>query len=267
MSAYLISLLSKTVYSTLKTLCLPASPGSMKFSELTTLLSQHFRIKTSRTTATFLFRQCSQGPTETVTEFAHKLKNKSVDCDFDAFLDRALRDQFIAGLRDIGLKKTILTKPDADVKTFQNVQEIALAEEAATRFANQMSISAATASTSTDPTQVHHASSTSTKKSWQTKKKQFSRPPTTQRLCYQASVHCQTCTPFTVAVFIIIILNKFEEGGIIMQTYSKAVLAFRHETFRSITRQMTIWKYEHKLGRVNVFNLTVVLKSKEYSYT
>ena len=185
MSAYLISLLSKTVYSTLKTLCLPASPGSMKFSELTTLLSQHFRIKTSRTTATFLFRQCSQGPAETVTEFAHKLKNKSVDCDFDAYLDRALRDQFIAGLRDIGLKKTILTKPDADVKTFQNVQEIALAEEAATGFANQMSISAATASTSTDPTQVHHASSTSTKKSWQTKKKQFSRPPTTQRLCYR----------------------------------------------------------------------------------
>ena len=93
MSAYLISLLSKTVYATLKTLCLPASPGAMKFSELTTLLSQHFRIKTSRTTATFLFRQCSQGPAETVTEFAHKLKNKSVDCDFDAFLDRALRDQ------------------------------------------------------------------------------------------------------------------------------------------------------------------------------
>ena len=31
MSAYLISLLSKTVYSTLKTLCLPASLGSMKF--------------------------------------------------------------------------------------------------------------------------------------------------------------------------------------------------------------------------------------------
>ena len=96
-----------------------------------------------------------------------------------------LRDHFIAGFRDIGLKKTILTKPDADVKTFQNVQEIALAEEAATRFANQMSISAATPSTSTDPTQVHHASSTSTKKSWQTKKKQFSRPPTTQRLCYR----------------------------------------------------------------------------------
>ena len=177
MSAYLISPLIKMVYSTLKTLCLPASTGSMKFSEL--------KIKTSRTTVTFLFRQCSQGPTETATEFVHKLKNKSVDCDFDAFLDRALRDQFIAGLRDIGLKKTILTKPDADVKTFQNVQEIALAEEAATRFADQMSISAGTASTSTEPTQVHHASSTSTKKSWQTKRKQFSRPPTTQRLCYR----------------------------------------------------------------------------------
>ena len=52
-----------------------------------------------------------------------------------------------------------------------------------------------------------------------------------------------------------------------MQTYSKAVLAFRHDAFRPIIRQMTTWKYEQKLGKVNVFNLTEVLKSKEYSYT
>ena len=103
MSAVLISLLSKTVYSTLKTLCLPASLGTMKYSELTNLLLGHYKVKTSRTTATFLFRQCAQGPVETVTDFAHKLKNKSVDCDFGGFLDRALRDQFITGLRDIGL--------------------------------------------------------------------------------------------------------------------------------------------------------------------
>ena len=140
----------------------------MKYTELMTLLSGHYKIKTSRTTVTFLFRQCSQGPVKTVTDFVHRLMDKAADCDFSAFLDRVLHDQFIAGLCDTGLKETILTKGAGDVKTFQNVQDIALAEEAATRFANQISSSAATAAAGTDSDQAHHTSHE--KNSWKQKK-------------------------------------------------------------------------------------------------
>ena len=138
MTSHLISMLSKTVYATLKTLCLPATPKDKKYVEICALLEDHYKVQTSRTTATYLFRQCVQSHTESVTDFAHRLKKGAVDCEFGSFLDRALRDQFIAGLRDLGMKKTILTKPDSAVKSFDSVFQLAITEEMAGKFAQQM---------------------------------------------------------------------------------------------------------------------------------
>ena len=103
MTAHLVSLLSKTVYSTLKTLCLPKSPSDYKYAQIATILQDHYKTKTSRTTATHRFRQCTQNSTEAVTEFSHRLKNIAVDCQFGTHLDRALSDQFVAGLRDLSV--------------------------------------------------------------------------------------------------------------------------------------------------------------------
>ena len=59
----------------------------------------------------------------------------------------------------------------------------------------------------------------------------------------------------------------FVLSELIKLTHSKAVLAFRQEAFRSISRLIATWKYVPKLGKVNVLKVTEVLKSKEHSYT
>lgn len=59
-------------------------------------------------------------------------------CEFDAFLDTALRDRFVAGLRDIRIKKAMLSL-DSQMK-FKKVVEQAKKEELVGREAGLMSV-------------------------------------------------------------------------------------------------------------------------------
>ena len=87
MTAHLVSHLSKSAFTTLKGLCLPDSPPPKKYAEIATLLTDHYKEKSTTTTATFKFRQCIQRREETVTEFSHRLKRAAVPCEFATHLD------------------------------------------------------------------------------------------------------------------------------------------------------------------------------------
>ena len=140
-AAYLVSLLSKTAYTTLRTLCLPDEVKDKKFNDLCKLLSKHFKVEKSSTTATFEFRQCVQGVSESCTEYSHRLQRLAVDCKFDVFLDRALKDQFLTGLRRVDMKKKILTAPANQTSSFSEVFQLALTEERADKFVQQLQTS------------------------------------------------------------------------------------------------------------------------------
>ncbi|XP_065195792.1 uncharacterized protein LOC135827192 [Sycon ciliatum] len=194
MTAYLISLLSKTVYSTLKTLCLPRNPTDFKYSEIVDKLKVHYKVKTSRTTATHKFRQCVQGPSESVTDYSHKLQRCAVECKFGDHLDRALCDQFVAGLRDLDTRKFILSKPDDDVKSFQNVFQLALTEETAGLFARTLQASGSARDQVQDDG-VHELRTrhSSDKHKFQSKSK--SKTPTTKsKACYRCGVASHLAT-------------------------------------------------------------------------
>eukprot|EP00117_Sycon_ciliatum_P015218 scpid18577/ scgid6200/ Retrotransposable element Tf2 155 kDa protein type 1 len=194
MTAYLISLLSKTVYSTLKTLCLPKNPTDFKYSEIVDKLKVHYKVKTSRTTATHKFRQCVQGPSESVTDYSHKLQRCAVECKFGDHLDRALCDQFVAGLRDLDTRKFILSKPDDDVKSFQNVFQLALTEETAGLFARTLQASGSARDQVQDDG-VHELRTrhSSDKHKFQSKSK--SKTPTTKsKACYRCGAASHLAT-------------------------------------------------------------------------
>ena len=91
-SAYLISLLSKTVYSTLKTLCLPKAPSDSKYQEIGGKLTDHYKVQTSRSSVMHAFRNCTQLPTESVTDFSHRLQCSAGDCKCESHFDTALSD-------------------------------------------------------------------------------------------------------------------------------------------------------------------------------
>ena len=162
-AAVLISLLSGTVYSTLKSLCLPNTPATKGFDELITLLNDYYKPEVSSVTATYLFNQCRQESEEPVKDFINRLKRAAVKCDFGFHLDRALRDQFLAGLSDGATRKEILVKPAADIRTFQEVAKIATARETAVKAAAQLASSSIVVSSSSSVNAVsrkHRSSGT-----------------------------------------------------------------------------------------------------------
>ncbi|KAK3798940.1 hypothetical protein RRG08_035567 [Elysia crispata] len=69
--------------------------------------------------------------TENIAEFASKVKRASAKCDFGTHLPRALRDQFVIGVKNQATKKKLLSED----KTFEDCQKIAIADETADREA------------------------------------------------------------------------------------------------------------------------------------
>ena len=76
----------------------------------------------------------------------NRLKRAAIKCDFGTHNDRALRDQFLAGLLNSTTRREILAKPPSDITTFQAVTKIAVARETALKAAAQ--ITPATTATS-----------------------------------------------------------------------------------------------------------------------
>eukprot|EP00117_Sycon_ciliatum_P012587 scpid91167/ scgid13601/ len=139
MFAHLISSLSKDVYATLKSLCLPTSPADKSFDEVCALLRDYYKVRRSATTASYQFRSCVQHQAgERIVDFCNRLKRAAVPCQFGDHLDRALKDQFVAGLASSDIKRKILTSADADTNKFADVVQIAEREESAITYAGQL---------------------------------------------------------------------------------------------------------------------------------
>ena len=108
--AVLVSLLSAEVYSILRSLCLPAKVADKKLSEICDLMRKYFQPAISQVSATFNFHQLKQKENESTADFIIRLKRLAVRCEFADHLDRALRDQFIAGLSSSSTRNFLLTK-------------------------------------------------------------------------------------------------------------------------------------------------------------
>lgn len=83
----------------------------------------------------FKFNQCCQSPGEPVQEFITTLKKLASHCEFDTFLDDALRDRLIVGLVDEACQRKLLGESSL---TFQKACEKALYSELVKNQSNQI---------------------------------------------------------------------------------------------------------------------------------
>ncbi|XP_065189626.1 uncharacterized protein K02A2.6-like [Sycon ciliatum] len=136
-AAVLISQLSAENYSILKSLCLPDKPAQKTFEELGELLSEHFKPNVSVLAATHRFQRICQKDGESATQYAARLKQAAMDCKFQAYLDRALRDQFVSGLKSMSVTKEILSKAK-ETSSLADIVTMASAYETASRESEQL---------------------------------------------------------------------------------------------------------------------------------
>ena len=138
---------SKT-YELLRNLVAPGKPADLKYQELVEVLGKHFNPAPLLIAERFHFHNRNQNDGEGVADYAAALKKYAEWCQFDSFLEQALRDRFVCGLRNRAIQKKLLTEKDL---TWKMAVDIANAMESADRQANALRNEASNSINKLDP--------------------------------------------------------------------------------------------------------------------
>uniref|UniRef100_A0A3Q1F3H9 Retrotransposon gag domain-containing protein n=1 Tax=Acanthochromis polyacanthus TaxID=80966 RepID=A0A3Q1F3H9_9TELE len=136
-----LSVIGADTYKLLKNLVSPKVPSALPYEELTKVLSTHYRPAPVVIAERFRFQKRNQKEGETVSDYVVALRQLSTTCDFGQYLDDALRDRFVSGMRSDAVQRRLLSEKEL---TFSRACEIAVSMELASR--NTMEFSGHSAS-------------------------------------------------------------------------------------------------------------------------
>lgn len=131
----LFSVMGPKTYGLLRTLVAPSKPGEKDYDSVVAVLQAHFAPKPLVIAERFRFHKRNQGEEETVAQYVAVLKGLSEHCEFGAYLEDALRDRFVCGLKCETVQKRLLTERDL---TFQKAVDYAVSAETAARDVQQL---------------------------------------------------------------------------------------------------------------------------------
>ena len=131
----MLTVIGARTYDTLRSILAPESPREKSLDALFETLKGHFDPKPIVVAERFRFYQRSQRTDESIADFIADLRCLSISCDFGEFLDQALRDRFVCGVRSESLQKKLLTEADLTIK---RALEIALGMESADKSARDL---------------------------------------------------------------------------------------------------------------------------------
>ena len=165
-----LSIIGGTAYSLLRNLLSPVPPKEKSLEEVIVALKAHYEPKPIVIAEKFHFHRRSQLPGESVAKFIAELRCLSIHCNFGAYLDEALRDRFVCGLRSETTQKRLLAVPDLKL---QDALHMATAMEAA--------------ATNSKALQQNEIDSSASIKRFSSSSRQSSRPTAMKpmKLCYR----------------------------------------------------------------------------------
>ena len=94
----------------------PGKPADRKYQELVEILGKHFNPAPLLIAERFHFHNRNQNEGEGVADYEAVLKKYAERCQFDSFLEQALRDRFVCGLRNRAIQKKALDGERFDVE-------------------------------------------------------------------------------------------------------------------------------------------------------
>ena len=130
-----LNIVGSKTYDLLRNLVAPGKPADLKYEELVDILGKHFNPAPLLIAERFHFHNQNQNEGEGVANYAAVLKKYAERCKFDSFLEQALRDRFVCGLRNRAIQKKLLTEKDL---TWKMAVDLANAMESADKQANAL---------------------------------------------------------------------------------------------------------------------------------
>ena len=129
--AIFLTLIGQDAFQILESLLTPTEPGAADLETIKKVLTDHFAPAPLEIAETIRFRRRYQGETESAAQYLAALRQGTKHCAFSN-LERALRDQFVTGLRDMATQQKILGTKDL---TLEKALQIATSLEDAKRQA------------------------------------------------------------------------------------------------------------------------------------
>ena len=133
--AVFLSVIGSKTYTVLRSLVAPAKPSDKGFDVLCSELKKHFEPSKIVIAERFHFHRRSQGPEETISEFLAELRRLATHCSFGEFLNDALRDLLVCGLKNESIQRKLLSQRKL---TLTQAVDIAKGMEAATRDSHEL---------------------------------------------------------------------------------------------------------------------------------
>ena len=124
----LLTVIGAENYTLLRGLVAPTLPKDKTYAELKQVLKGHFEPKAVVIAERFRFYRRNQEAEETIAEFVATLRKLAAECKFENFLEQALRDRLVCGLRDETIQRRLLSEADL---TLENAIRIAQSMESA----------------------------------------------------------------------------------------------------------------------------------------
>ena len=121
-SSILVSTIGPKAYAVLRSLMAPDTPQSKSYTVLTDVLKKHYEPKPLIIAERYTFNQRNQQPGESVAEYVAELRRLATTCKFGNFLDDALRDRLVCGLRSESARRRLLADADGEISLTKAVE-------------------------------------------------------------------------------------------------------------------------------------------------
>ena len=123
------------MFSKVKTLANPRPLNELDLPQIVDLMKEHYKKDTIEIVERFKFLKRVQEEQETLANYLAELRKLAKNCNFGNYLDTALRDQLVCGLRDRKTQRELLCISNL---TLAVASERARAAEAASRETQQL---------------------------------------------------------------------------------------------------------------------------------
>ena len=131
----LLTAIGGETYALLRSLLAPDKPSLKTFAQLKETLKRHFDPKPLVIAERFYFHRRCQAAGEAIADYVAELRRLATNCEFGDYLEQALRDRLVCGLRHEPTQKRLLSEA---ALSLARANEIAQSMEAAERNASQL---------------------------------------------------------------------------------------------------------------------------------
>lgn len=131
----LLHYMGQQTYNILCDKLAPVKATTKAYAEIETLLKEHFDPAPLEIVENYKFHLRKQMEGEKVAEFLVALRRMSIHCNFGAYLETALRNQFVFGIRNQKVQNRML---ETKILTLKRAEEIATAMEMSERGGAEM---------------------------------------------------------------------------------------------------------------------------------